>query len=322
MFYKEKKVPEHLDLLFSYYKVKKEKIVRGLNMGIINIGDIVARKSYKSDILFKVEKIIVGESNEKMALLRGMEVRLYADAPLWDLEKKNSGEIMAYKQNFLKKNSDMVRQIFKRRLVDKERILERGKSKKVPLAESFELPGRVLHIDGDKEYLDLCMATYAQLNINAQGFYVPESEQPQAVAKYLPKYIPDILVITGHDGLIGKRVDFKDVRSYRHSKFFIQAVRKAREFEPGRDDLIIFAGACQSHYEALLKAGANFASSPRRIMIHAYDPVFIVEKLAWSSIYDIISVKDIVDSTITGIEGVGGIDTRGRLRMGYPKSPY
>ena len=102
----------------------------------------------------------------------------------------------------------------------------------------------------------------------------------------------------------------------------MESVRRARKFEPGRDDLIIFAGACQSHYEAIIEAGANFASSPQRIFIHAFDPVFIVEKLAYTSIYDVIAIKDIINNTITGIEGVGGIETRGRLRMGYPKSPY
>ena len=33
--------------------------------------------------------------------------------------------------------------------------------------------------------------------------------------------------------------------------------------------LIIVAGACQSHFEALLQAGANFASSPGSVLIHA-----------------------------------------------------
>ncbi len=33
------------------------------------------------------------------------------------------------------------------------------------------------------------------------------------------------------------------------------------------DELVIFAGACQSHYEEIIKAGANFASSPHRILM-------------------------------------------------------
>ncbi|SMB86838.1 spore coat assemly protein [Desulfonispora thiosulfatigenes DSM 11270] len=291
-------------------------------MDKIRVGDIVARKSHSQDILFKVERLI-GNDERATALLRGMEVRLYADAPLVDLEKKNPTEVRAYRQDFIKKNAEMVTRIFQRRAVDSEKNLGRGNIyKKSSTAETFELPGKVLHIDGDKEYLDLCMTTYSQLKIKAKGIHAPESQHPDVVSKYLPKFIPDILVITGHDGLHNSKKDFGDVNNYRHSKYFIEAVRRAREFEQGKDDLIIFAGACQSHYEALIGAGANFASSPHRVMIHAYDPVFIVEKLAYSSIYDVISVKDIIDNTITGIEGVGGVDTRGRLRIGYPKSPY
>ena len=31
-----------------------------------------------------------------------------------------------------------------------------------------------------------------------------------------------------------------------------------------KKELAIFAGACQSYYEAIMAAGANFASSPRK----------------------------------------------------------
>lgn len=291
-------------------------------MSTIKIGDIVARKSHGMDILFKVEDLIENEG-KPIALLRGIDLRLYADAPLGDLEKKTPTEISAYRQTFLKQNSEMMRRIFQRRLKDRENFLLRGKStKKQVEVEHFELPGSVLHLDGDKEYLDLCMTTYSQLSIKASGFYVPETKQPEEVLKYLVEYTPDILVMTGHDGLIKNKQDFSDINNYRHSKHFVQAVRKAREYEPGRDDLIIFAGACQSHYEALIEAGANFASSPQRVLIHAFDPVFIVEKIAYSSINEVVSLKDILNNTITGIEGVGGIESRGRFRMGYPKSPY
>lgn len=86
--------------------------------------------------------------------------------------------------------------------------------------------------------------------------------------------------------------------------------------------MIIFAGACQSHYEALIRAGANFASSPRRVLIHAYDPVFIAEKVAFTPFNQMVPIKEALNDTVTGVDGVGGIETRGRLRIGYPKSPY
>jgi len=291
-------------------------------MNTIKIGDIVARKSYGMDMLFKVEEIIEKEGKE-IALLRGVDLRLYADSSLDDLEKKTPSEISSYRQAYIKQNSDMMKRIFQRRLHDRDKFLSRGKSIKQQVeVEHFELPGSVLHIDGDKEYLNLCMTTYSQLSIKANGIFIPEIQQPEEILKYLVQYTPDILVVTGHDGLLKDKSDFSDINNYRHSRYFVQTVRKAREYEPGRDDLIIFAGACQSHYEALIEAGANFASSPQRILIHAFDPVFIVEKIAYSSINEVISLKDILNNTITGIDGVGGIESRGRFRMGYPKSPY
>jgi spore coat assembly protein len=295
-------------------------------MSKIAVGDIVGRISHGSDVLFKVMDIIEGPDGST-ALLRGLDIRLYADAPVADLEKKNPSDISKSRQEFIKKNSECMRRIFERRVVDKSRSFLRGgvtvkNPTKADDPEYFEIPGSVLHLDGDKDYLDLCMTTYSQLSIPAHGFHVPEEKQPQVVVDYLKEYTPDILVMTGHDGLIRNNGDFKELKNYRNSPYFVEAVRKARAFDPGRDDLIIFAGACQSHYEALIAAGANFASSPQRVLIHAFDPVFIVEKLAYSSIYDTLTVKDIISNTITGMDGVGGIETRGCFRLGYPKSPY
>lgn len=291
-------------------------------MNKIKNGDIVARKSHGMDILFKVEELME-HRGRVIALLRGVDLRLYADAPVDDLEKKTPSEISSYRQAYIKQNSEMMKRIFQRRVQDRESFLSRGKvTTQQVKVEHFEIPGSVLHLDGDKEYLDLCMTTYSQLSIKAKGFHVAEQKQHEEVVKYLIEYRPDILVMTGHDGLIKDKKDFADINNYRSSKYFVQAVKKAREYEPGRDDLVIFAGACQSHYEALIEAGANFASSPQRVLIHAFDPVFIVEKIAYSSISEIVSLKDILNNTITGIEGVGGIESRGRFRLGYPKSPY
>lgn len=79
------------------------------------------------------------------------------------------------------------------------------------------------------------------------------------------------------------------------------------------------AGACQSHFEALLHAGANFASSPARILIHALDPLCIASKLACTSIRDTISMIDMAELTVTGLEGLGGLESRGSYRLGVPR---
>jgi len=61
------------------------------------VGDIVGRKSHGSDILFRIAEIEDSLEEEKV-LLRGLDVRLLADAPIDDLEKKTSSEISKYRQ--------------------------------------------------------------------------------------------------------------------------------------------------------------------------------------------------------------------------------
>ena len=49
---------------------------------------------------------------------------------------------------------------------------------------------------------------------------------------------------------------------------FIETVKEARRYEREQaEELVIFAGACESYFEALIMAGANFGSSPARILI-------------------------------------------------------
>ncbi len=288
-------------------------------------GDLVSRISHGKDVLFRIEQIH-SQGGRQIALLKGVDLRLCADAPLEDLHIPTVQELSNHKKSYTKRSVELLRGIEHRRKDTIHTFLSRAKinykkNECVPL-EIFELPGTVLHLDGDKEYLELCMSTYRQLGIRANGFYVPEQEQPERVKRYLMEYTPDILILTGHDGLLKGKKGFSCLENYRNSRHFMRAVRKAREFEPGRDDLIIFAGACQSHYESLIYAGANFASSPRRVMIHAYDPVFIAEKVAFTPFNQMVPIKETLRDTITGTDGVGGIETHGRLRIGYPKSPY
>lgn len=65
---------------------------------MIKQGDIVGRKSYQSDILFQVKEFFKGEGGREFALLKGLDLRLIADAPLEDLEIKSPFEIFTYKQ--------------------------------------------------------------------------------------------------------------------------------------------------------------------------------------------------------------------------------
>ena len=77
----------------------------------IKAGDIVGRKSHNCDILFKIDSIVV-KNGIPFAMLRGVDLRLFADAPLNDLKLMTPSEISRYRQKFIKKNSDMMRNIF------------------------------------------------------------------------------------------------------------------------------------------------------------------------------------------------------------------
>ena len=244
----------------------------------MKVGDIVARKSYNKDIVFKITDII-DQNGKKIAILKGVAFRIIADAELSDLELLKPPDI---RNILMDKNVENILYRTLKKAKERERRGTRGlpKSAQQPTANVYGVPGKVLQIDGDKEYLKICLDVYSQLGIPAVGVAIPEANQYKEVKNLLEKHKPDILVITGHDALHVKNGDLKNINNYRNSNNFLKAVKEARKWQPDLDTLVIFAGACQSNYEALMKGGANYASSPGRIMIHALDPVFIVEKLA------------------------------------------
>ena len=260
----------------------------------LKIGDIVTRKSYHNDILFKIMDI-----SENVAILKGIEVRLYADSDLTDLVKEETAP-----------NTSKS---------DREIINENLKSINLDRSEYFYLPGKILHIDGDEDYLERCINFYRDLNVKAYGITLKESEIYKYLDKYLNEYNPDILVITGHDAYYRKRDDISNINNYQNSKNFIQAVKVARKYEKDQNKLIIISGACQSNYEELIKAGANFASSPKRINIHALDPAIIASSVALSVRNKSIDLIPLIEKTKYGADGMGGIITDGTMYVGYPR---
>lgn len=253
---------------------------------MFQVGDLVTRKSYDNDIVFKIVRI-----DENNFILKGVIVRLFADSPKDDLKIYTDKTI-----------DDFVPEI------DGYRTLERD--------EYFYLPGRILHIDGDREYLDKCMNFYKKNRLKAFGVYSNENDFVRAIEENLKKYNPDILVITGHDALYRKKR--KDA-NYKNTDNFVNAVKAARKYENSHEKLVIIAGACQSNYEELIKAGANFASSPKRINIHALDPAIVAASLAFSDKNNNIDLIKILDKTKYGSDGIGGIITKGTMYIGYPR---
>ncbi len=256
---------------------------------LFNIGDLVTRNSYHNDVVFRITDI-----DNDIAILEGVNIRLSADSNLSDLKKEENID-----------NDDDV-------------LLDRFGEKELNRSQYFYLPGKVLHIDADKDYLKRCMNFYEKINIKAKGIRLNESEIKDHISSLLDEYKPDILVITGHDAYYKKMGNEEDNKNYKNTVNFIEAVRVARK-NYSHENLIIIAGACQSNYEELIKAGANFASSPKRINIHALDPAIIASSLALSDHNKPIDLLNILDKTKYGKDGMGGIITNGTMYVGYPR---
>ncbi len=257
-----------------------------------DIGDLVTRESHDNDTVFVITDII-----DDICYLKGMNVRLIADACISDLNKYNDED------------------------VEKEDVfLERIKNHDtLDRTDYFYLPGKILHIDGDSEYLERCLKFYEEANIWAMGINEKEENIPAKIRGWLEEYKPNIVIITGHDAYYRRKGRMDDINSYKNSSNFIKAVKEARLYEREHDKLIIIAGACQSNYEELIKAGANFASSPKRINIHALDPAIIATKVSMSPASQDIELKAILDKTKYGSSGMGGIITKGTMYVGYPR---
>lgn len=255
------------------------------------IGDIVTRISYNHDTIFEITDII-GDTY----YLKGTNIRLIADSHKADLKL------------FL--DDDEEEQIFRKKIK-----LENNLNRE----DYFYIPGKILHIDADNSYLNRCLDYYKDANIWAKGINETEENIPIYISTWLEDYNPNIVVITGHDAYYKKKGNQNDLCAYKNSNNFVMAVKEARKFEKSHDKLIIIAGACQSDYEELIKAGANFASSPKRINIHALDPAIIATKMSLSESSKEIDLKAILDNTKYGKDGLGGVMTKGTMYIGYPR---
>lgn len=286
----------------------------------MKVGDYVVRRSYGKDITFRIIDIKEGK-NGVIYVLKGINIRIIADSLKDDLEQVDE-EFVGEKDKIF---NARVNQVIKRVMLGRDVGLKRlEKSPKIIKEQElvFGRPGKILHVDGDPNYLDACLKVYKQLNLNVIGKAVMEKEQPLKIVDLVKELKPDIVVLTGHDGVLKNSSNYLDLNNYRNSKYFIESVTNLRNYNSSYDELVIFAGACQSCYECILDAGANFASSPNRVLIHCLDPVFVCEKIAYTRIDQVVSITDVIENTITGIKGIGGLQTRGKYREGYPKSLY
>lgn len=245
----------------------------------MKIGDYVTRKKYEHDIVFVIYDI----TSDGVYKLKGEDVRLLADSYINDLL-----------------------------IHEKETRIEEDILENEPINKNVVV-GKVLHIDGDQRYLQKSLNLYKKHNIPVVGYYLNEEEIKNQITNFLIKHKPDILVITGHDAY----KENSDVEEFKNSKNFVDAVKQARIYQPDKDALVIFAGACQSNYEALIESGANFASSPSRVSINVLDPVKIAIEVAKTNVRTFLDIEDILNKTTNKNKGIGGIDTRGVARKIY-----
>lgn len=255
---------------------------------MIKIGDLVTRKSYNNDLIFKVVAI-----DENIAYLIGVDYRLSADSSLNDLII--TSKVENDDDEYIRKVNEIVN-------------LDRS--------EYFYIPGKILHIDSDKNYLDRCLKLYKEAKVNAYGIRIDESDVAKRIQKLIEEVKPNIIVITGHDAYY-KEKSGKD--NYKNSQKFIEAVKTVRKIENDNRNLVIIAGACQSNYEELIKAGATFASSPKRINIHALDPAIIAISLSLCEKGKEINLIELLKKTKYGKDGIGGLKTNGMMYVGYPR---
>ena len=285
----------------------------------LRVGNIVARKSYGYDILFKVASI-----KDDIADLIGMTVRIIADAPIYDLKIMREEEI----RNILKATEVNNRMKINRcynninsrfNITEYNKQFQKNGRTEIYQKESiYKKPGNILHLDGDAEYALKCKETYKKMGLVAHIYHVREQEQARHVYNLLTKVRPNILVMTGHDAFIRKRNDIYNIDNYKTSKFFVEAVLEARRYEHNLDNLVIFAGACQSYYEAIISAGANFGSAPKRVLIDMLDPIIVAESVAYTPVDKFVPLAGIISNTREGLKGIGGIQTRGAYREGMP----
>ena len=147
----------------------------------IKKGDIVSRNSYNNDIIFSVKRIIKLTNKKEVAILKGIDVRVEADAPIEDLK------------TVTKEEQKLREKKLEERIINK---IERERTYKENRRKEVVYTGRILHLDGDKRYSEKSIMYYKKMGLNATVRNIPENKQPKVVYRLLQIYKPDILVIT------------------------------------------------------------------------------------------------------------------------------
>ena len=114
---------------------------------VIKKGDYITRNSYGNDTVFLVLNI-----RGDTVYLKGVYARLYADSPIDDCVSVDKSTV---EDDFRPSN-----------FIDEVKSDDRS--------NFFYLPARILHLDGDSEYLKRCMDYYKQNKVFAIGRKIDE----------------------------------------------------------------------------------------------------------------------------------------------------
>ena len=208
----------------------------------IKKGSIVGRKSYHKDVLFVV-KTIISTKNGNIAILKGITERVEADSDINDLEIIQKDDLKEYLN---KKNEEIEKKIEKSQKEQENKNYKIGILMKNTRAKEKIVTGKILHLDGDRKYSEKSYRYYKKLGLNAIVKNIPEYKQPRVVYQLLKIYEPDILVVTGHDAILKRGMNYHDIYNYRNSKYFIETVKEARRYDKENGKQLVIFARCLS----------------------------------------------------------------------------
>lgn len=252
---------------------------------MFKINDIVYRKN-NLQLLYRIKEI-----SPDQILLVGFNTR--------NIIKAKSEELVLAK-------SEQIEDEKKKDLDRYHKIVTTNKSR----LKRKVLYGRILHIDGDQEFLNSCLKLYKDLDIYAYGISLNEKEIYKKIGEIYLEITPEIIVITGHDQYNGNGIS--DLNNYENTPYFMKAVREIRKLNT---NVIVIAGACASNFEALIASGANFASSPKRVNTHTYDPAIAAIKASTTPFDRKIDYNSIIKYIESGKDAIGGVETYGTMKL-------
>ena len=135
-------------------------------------GDYVVEKG--NGIIYQIVDV-----DNDIAIIQGVRYRVKKRISVTSVEACSSKDLY----NELEKENDAIKKI---------KFSYLGSRNK-------HLPGKILHIDGDKKYLDKCCDLYKEVGVYHYGVLIKEENLEDEILKYYYMVMPDIVVITGHD---------------------------------------------------------------------------------------------------------------------------